>query len=475
MERSVNLGVRVAASVRAFRTPRAKGAAFALLGCVQVTLIAAITVLTVALPAVQVDLRTNESDLVFASSAYGVAFGGFLLLGGRIADLVGYRRTLVAALSVFALACLAAGFAPTTSTLITARFGQGAAAALAGPSAMALVTTVYPDPVRRARAIATWGVFAGAGATLGNILSGLMLTWAPWRWVFLPPLVVSTLVVVLASRVLPSGPPPQRTRLDLPGAGTVTGGLAVVIYGLGVASVGWSLVGVAALAAFVVIEARTGTPLLPLSFLAPRRVLVLLAIMLTAAGMTATYFILALYLQQLRGYSPLATSALFVVPAVVLFAAGPLTGRARLRLGVWVPLAAGLALAGAGCLLLGSIGYGNPGAGQLVAGLLVFSLGAGMSFSAAMVLATTGVPDHRAGVAAAVANTAMEIGPPLGLAVLIPIASGYTAAHRHFPPPVAVSHGYGLAFGIAAAGFIVAAALVLVASSTIKKGIGKKP
>jgi MFS family permease len=445
--------------------------AFALLGCVQVTLIAAITVLTVALPAVQTELRTDSAGLVFASSAYGVAFGGFLLLGGRLADLVGYRRTLMAALVAFVLTCLAAGLAPTASTLIAARFGQGAAAAVAGPSAMALVTTAVADPARRARAIATWGVLASVGATLGNVLSGLILTWASWRWVFLPPAAVCVLVILLARRVLPRGPSPQRTRLDLPGAAAVTAGLAVVIYGLGVASIAWILAGLALLIAFTVIEARSASPLLPLSFLlVPRRALALLAIMLTAAGMTTTYFILALYLQQVRGYSALTTSALFALPVVVLLAAGPMTGRVGPWLGTWLMLAIGLAVAGAGCLVLGGIGYGSPGAGHLLAGLLVFSLGAGMSFSASMVQATANTQHHRAGVSAAVANTAMEIGPPLGLAVLIPIASAYAAAQRHLPPQAAASQGYGLAFGLAAAGFVVTAALAVFAHITIRKG-----
>src|SRR2546430_687921 len=157
--------------------------AFALLGCVQVTLIAAITLLTVALPAVRADLRTGQAGLVFASSAYGVAFGGFLLLGGRVAALVGHRRALVAAMSAFALACAGASLAPTTPLLIATRFGQGMAAALAAPAAMALLGPVFPDPARRARAVATWGVFASVGATLGNVLSGLIVTVASWRWV----------------------------------------------------------------------------------------------------------------------------------------------------------------------------------------------------------------------------------------------------------------------------------------------------
>lgn len=463
----------MADSALASRRPRARGkqAGFVLLGCVQVTLIAAITVLTVALPDVQANLHTDEAGLVFASSAYGVAFGGFLLLGGRIADHLGHRRTLVAALSAFTLACLVASLAPTVSALVAARFGQGTAAALAAPSAMALLTTVFPDPARRTRAIATWGVFASVGATLGTVLSGLVLTWASWRWVFVPPAVVSVLVALLAPRVVPPGPSPHHTQLDLPGAATVTAGLAVVIYGLGDASIAWILAGIALLAAFAVIEARSATPLVPLSFLLPpRRILALAAIMLTAAAMTVTYFILALYLQQIRGYSPLATSAMFLPPAMVLLAAGPLTGRIRPRLGTWLPLAAGLALAGAGCLLLGSIGYRNPGAAELFVGLLVFCLGAGVSFSASMVLATTNTQDHRASVSAAVANTAMEIGPPLGLTVLIALASASAAAQRHLPPPVAASHGYAMAFHLAAAGFVVTTAFVLSVLLTIRKG-----
>ncbi|EHR53093.1 sugar phosphate permease [Saccharomonospora marina XMU15] len=450
--------------------------AFALLACVQVTLIAAITVLTVALPAVQADLGVDDAGLVLASSAYGVAFGGLLLFGGRIADLVGHRRSLTAGMAAFALACLAAALAPGAWALIAARFGQGAGAALAAPAAMALLGPVFLDPARRARAVAFWGVLASVGATLGNVVAGVVLTWASWRWVFVLPAVVSVVVLVSAPRLIPAGSPPRRTSLDLPGAATVTAGLAVAIYGLGIGSIGWTVAGVGLLGAFALIEARSTSPLLPLSFLlAPSRAVALAAIAVTAAGMSAAHFILALYLQQVRGYSPAATSAMFLLPVVALLTAGPLVGRTRVRLGTQPLLVAGLLLAGAGCLLLTQVGHAWPGAAALQAALLAFSLGAGVSFSAAMVLATTDTPHGRAGVAAAVANTAMEVGPPVGLAVLIPLASSYAASQHHLPSAEATGKGYGFAFTLAAITFAVTAAVALAAHLKIGRRIGRKP
>lgn len=447
-------------------------AAFVLLGCVQITLVATITVLTVALPAVQADLGVDDAGLVLASSAYGVAFGGFLLLGGRIADLVGYRRSLLAGMAAFSLACLAAGLAQGISVLIAARFGQGMAAALAAPAAMALLGPVFVDPARRARAVALWGVFASVGATLGNVVSGVVLMWASWRWVFALPALVSVAVLVAAPRLVPPGPPPRRRPLDLPGAATVTAGLAAVSYGLSTSSTGWILTGAALLGAFGLIETRSASPLLPLPFLrVPSRAIGLAAIAVTAAVMAAGYFILALYFQRVRGCPPMATSAMFAAPAVALLAAGPLVSRVRPWLGPRPLAAAGLMLAAGGSLLLARIGYAWPGFVPLLAGLLLFSFGAGVTFSAAMVLATAQTPHGRAGVSAALANTAMEVGPPVGLAVLIPVASAYAASHQHLPPRDAAGQGYGLAFTLAAIALAVTAALALV----VHLKIGKEP
>ncbi|MCO5975071.1 MFS transporter [Actinoallomurus soli] len=404
-----------------------------MLGTVQLTLVAAITVLTVALPAIRRDLRLDDAGTVLVTSAYGLAFGGLLLLGGRLADSLGRRRVFLIGAAVFGLGSAAAGLAPGTEAMVAARFTQGVGAAMAAPAAMALAGTLFPDPRRRSRAMAVWGILSSAGATVGTVLSGVVITWVPWRWVFLAPVLVSALAVAAVPRLFPADRPAGAARIDWPGAALATTGLAAVIYGLQ-RSV-WAVSGgVLLLALFGLAERRSAAPLTPLPFLV-RRALPLVAVMFCAAAMATASFMLSLYLQQGRGLSPLRTSAIFLLSAPPLLAAGPLTGRLAPRLGAHRVLAAGSAIAAVGLGLLSLLD--TP-----YAGLVVFPLGAGMTFSAALLATLHGVRDDQAGLAGGLVNTAMEVGPPVGLALLIPIAAA------HSPDP---SSGYGFALRVAAA------------------------
>ncbi|WP_067134573.1 MFS transporter [Microtetraspora malaysiensis] len=413
--------------------------AFVLLGTVQITLIATITVITVALPAIQRDLRGGEEELLLVSSAYGLAFGGLLLLGGRLADSLGRRRVFVTGMVIFGLASAAASFAPWQALLLIARFAQGIGAALAAPAAMALLGVVFPDRHRRGRAMAVWGVLSSGGATAGTVLSGVVITWASWRWVFLAPVVVSAVAVTAAFRLLPPDHPPSRSRIDWLGAVLVTAGLAVLIYGL--QHSGWMVFGgVVLLVLFGLAERHSSAPLVPLSFLS-RRGLPLIAVMLCAGVMATGFFLLSLYLQQVSGLSPLQTSAAFLLPVPAIFASGPLAGRLIPRLGTRHVLAIGLTTAAAGLLLLSLLD-------APYAGLLVFPFGAGMTFSAATLAAMQDARDDQAGLAGGLLNTAMEIGPPLGLAVLVSLATAYS----HDP-----SSGYAFALRIAAAALLFTA------------------
>lgn len=422
---------------------------FALLGTVQVTLIATITVITVALPAIRRDLRIDDSGLVLVTAAYGLAFGGLLLPGGRLADRYGPRRVFAAGMSVFGAASVLAGLAPSAGTLLAARSAQGAGAALTAPAALALVGTVFPDPRRRGRAIALWGVLSGVGATAGNVLSGVLVTWFAWRWLFLGPLIVSA-VAVAAAPALPSpaaapgtGGRGEPGRIDLPGTALAVAGPALLIYGLQ-RSVWAAVAGLVFLAAFAVIERRSPAPLVRPALVAGRA-LPLLATALTAAAMAAAFFLLALYLQQVRGLSPLRTSALFALTTPPLMAAGAISARLVPRLGAHRVLGCGLAVAAAGLFLLG--GLGVP-----YAGLLVFPLGAGLAFSGAAVAALAGVPDREAGAAGGLLNTAMELGPPVGIAALTAIAAA------HSPDAAA---GYAFALRAGAVAFLLTAPFAL--------------
>ncbi|MFD6968822.1 MFS transporter [Streptomyces sp. NPDC059949] len=441
------------------------GLSFALLGAVQITLIATITVITVALPVIQRDLRLTDTDLVFATSAYSLSFGGLLVLGGRLADLLGHRKVFVAGVAVFGAASLAAAAASTLWVLVAARFAQGVGAALAAPAAMALLSSVFPDAARRTRAMAVWGVLAGIGAGSGNILSGVILSWVEWRWVFVAPAVVSV-VIILCAPLLPAGPARRPERLDVPGALLITAGLTAFIFGLGESDWAWTGVGALGLALFAVTQARSSRPLVPPALLgSARRLAALFAIGLTAAAMASYFFMLALYFQNTMDYSPLRTSAAFLPPVFAVLFTASAGGRAARRFGAGVLTAAGLALGAAGMALLSTLDADSSYWGVLVVGITLFPVGAGFTFSGATVWAVEGTGPGEAGLVGGVVNTAMEVGPPVGLAALVPLAVAHAAGHGG-GEAAADASGYGFAFGVAAVSLAVAAGLVLLQRAT---------
>ncbi len=392
-------------------------ASFVVLAATQVTLIAAITVITVALPAIGRDLHLDESGLVLVSSGYGISFGGLLLLGGLLADRFGRRRVFVAGMVIFGLASAGAGLAPSLLLLVTARLAQGAGAALAAPAAVALLGTVFPDQGRRGRVLAIWGVLSSTGAIAGTAASGVLITWMSWRWALAAPAAIAAGAVFATPLVLPAGPAPVRGKTDWMGAVAAAAGLAGLIYGL--QRSGWAvLAGMAVLAFFALAERRSAAPLMPLPFLRSRA-LPLAAILACAAAMASAFFLLSLYLQQVRGLSTLQTSAAFLLPLPAAVTAGPLGGWLIRRFDSLAVLAAGLLATAGGLLLLSLVDAPYPG-------LLVFPFGTGLVFSAAMVSAIRHTEAQRAGLAGALANTAMETGPPLGLTGLAWLATSHS-------------------------------------------------
>jgi len=297
---------------------------------------------------------------------------------------------------------------------------------------MALLNVVFADPGRRGRAMAVWGVLSSAGATAGTVLSGAVLSWSSWRWVFLAPVVISAVAVTAAGR-FPADHRPGGQRIDWLGAALATAGLAALIYGLQRSA--WMVLGGAVLLVlFGLAERRSPAPLVPLPFLRGR-ILPLIAVTACAGAMATAFLLLSLYLQQVHGLSPLRTSAAFLLPVPAVLASGPLVARLVPRLGTQRVLAVGLFAAAAGLLLLSALDVPY-------AGLLVFPFGAGVTFSAATLAVTRGVRDDQTGLAGGLLNTAMEVGPPLALAVLVLLAT----AHSHQP-----SSGYAFALRVAAA------------------------
>lgn len=420
---------------RRARELRTRGG-FALLAAVQMTLIFTLASLAVPLPRIGTEFRLDRAQLILLSAAYGLAFAGLLLFGGRLADRFGGRRTLAAGLLVFGAASALAPLTPGYEALLGARFGQGVGAALVAPAAMAVLRSLLPEPAAYGRAMATWGGLSVLGATAGNLLSGVIAAAASWRGTFAVPVAVAVAALLLAPRVLPGtaprgGPAAAGRSLDLPGALLATAGITLASLGLVLTDAhAWGsapvlvplLAGLVLLAAFGVVERRTADPLLPPDFLRDRRRgLGLAAIGLTATGMAGVFILLSLSFQQQRGWDELRASAAFVPFAAVLLASGRLAGPLIRRYGPGRVTATGLGTAAAGLGLLAATGFDAsvPYAYGLLPGLLLLPAGGALSFSAAAVLTTEGVPAHRAGLAGGVLNTAMELGPTVVFAALL--------------------------------------------------------
>ncbi|MFI0463300.1 MFS transporter [Saccharopolyspora sp. 5N102] len=453
---------------------RRPGVSFAVFGTVQITLIAAMTLISVLLPAIQRDLGLDRAELALANNAYAVSFCGLLLLSGRLGDLLGLRRALVVGMVVFGLASVANTAATSFAVMLLARFGQGIGAALTAPAAMALAGIVFRDPQRRARAIAIWGGLPVVGATSGILLSGVVANWVSWRWAFVVPAAVVGLVLVLLPRVMPPAPETRRIRVDVLGAVLVTAGLCGVCYGLvEAAEQGWAaagvlvplLAGLVALGSFTLWAARAEHPLVPLSFFRSRkRLMGLLGVMLASSGTFTTTYFLPLYFQQQQAFSPLMTSIAFLPYGIAMLATGLFAGWLAVTAGARRMTAIGFAVGAAGLALLGQLDVASPYVGTLLAGLVVFPVGAALIFSAATAAAMDDVPDEQAGLAGGVLNTAMEGGPTIGFALLVSIAGAHTSrlTGGGTDAAVATADGYGFAFTIAAAAYVAAIALSLL-------------
>ncbi|WP_235445377.1 MFS transporter [Streptomyces sioyaensis] len=465
---------QVAAPVRTAPGPVPRipvpGLRFGLLATVQVLVNAGVTVTSTAGPAIERDLALSHAQLVLAGSAYGLAFSGLLLLGGRLTDLTDQRRAFILGAAVVALGSAAAAVSTGAGTLIATRFLAGCGAALAAPAAMALLGALFPGAPRRARAISLWGSLSSVGASAGILLSGVLVTLLTWRWVFGALAVVAAASALAAPRVLPRVPPPSTGRVDVAGAALATTGLGATGYGLAMAGThGWSTVqvlvplgaGILLLVAFAAVEKKIAQPLLPPRLLAPAsRVIALLTSMIGPAGGASTAFLLSLYFQQVRGWSPLATASVFVPYSVVLAVTGLLSGRLADRVGARRLIPVGILATAAGLALISRLTPAGPLGVPLVLGLLVLPVGIALTVSGAVATAMAGVPARHAGLAAGVMNTALLTGATMGVAVLTSLADGRTAALLHATPSAAAVGGYAHAFALAAVAFLLAAVLV---------------
>jgi MFS family permease len=436
-------------------------ASFAVLGATQAALIAAITLIVVPLPAIKQEFALSQPELALFSAAYGLAFGGLLLLGGRLSDRLGSRRMFVVGMSVFGASSLVGGFAAEYLMVISARFAQGIGAALAAPAAVGLMMRLYPDSQRRGRALAVWGTLSVTGAVGGTIASGLITAVASWRWTFIAPALIAVLAVAAARR-LPADRPDSTSRLGVVDGAIATTGLLTFSYGVLESALVLAGVGVLVLAGFLARQARSADPLLPIAMVADRtRGVALLVIWLTAAASATSTFMLSLYLQQIQGHSATATSAAFL-PLLLVIAMGPVSSRLAARLGTRRVTVLGSLLAAGSMALLSRISVDSPYNGVILAGLIIFPVGAGLAFAGATVVALSGAAPERRGVAGGLVNTAMETGPTIGLALLLALATTRTnslldAGHD---AAQAITSGYAGAMGATALAFVAIALTV---------------
>jgi EmrB/QacA subfamily drug resistance transporter len=453
------------------------GLAMALICAAQFVLQLDFSIVNVALPTIQADLHMVAAELQWVVTGYALTFGSLLLVGGRLADLLGRRRVLVIGLIVFAVASLACGLAQWPVMLIVARLVQGSAGALVSPAALSLLTTTNAEGAARNRALAIWQATTAAGATAGIVAGGLLTQYAGWRAVFLvnPPLILIMLALI---RRLPASAPTGTSRIDYPGAALVTAAIASLIFGLSYgqqhgfdapATIATLVLAVLLGAAFVRVELTAAVPMLPLAiFSVPSRRAAVAAMVMIGAVLAGYVYFVSLYLQRVHHYSPVLTG-LALVPSTVTVVLMSTLGTRRLLSRVsarWV-LVAGLSCMGAGQLWLSFVSLHATYLSVVLPGLILTSLGIGLALPTASIAITSGVRREDQGLAGALFTTSQQTGAAVGLAVLATAAAARTAsaarvAARSAQVAGSLVAGYRLSFLISTGIVVVAAILVTV-------------
>ncbi len=439
------------------------------------------TIVNVALPSIQHGLRFSPANLQWVVNAYTLIFGGFLLLGGRAADLLGRRRLFMAGVVLFAGASMLNGLAQSSTMLILGRGLQGLGGALVSPAALSIIMTTFQDKGERTRALGVWSAIAAGGAAFGLLLGGVLTDLVSWRWNFFVNVPVGFATVFLALRFVPESRADLGHRsFDALGATTVTAGLLAIVFGIVKAQAwGWGsgrtlgviAVGVALLVTFVWLESRSRAPLVRLSIFRIRSLATADAVMmLVASAMFGMFFFASLYVQNILGYSPLRAGLAFLpVSLGIIVGAGIAQGIIK-PLGVRNVSAIGLTLAVAGMLYLTRLPVHGHYASDLLVGLLPMSIGMGLVFVPITLLGTSGVANDDAGLASGLFNSAQQIGGSLGLAILATLAVDHTssllangASVSHASRLAATVSGYHVAF--------LAAAIMIGAGTALLMGL----
>jgi EmrB/QacA subfamily drug resistance transporter len=421
------------------------------------------TIVNVALPSIRKDLGFSQTSLAWVVNGYLLSFGGFLLLGGRLGDLFGHRRLFLGGIALFTFASLACGSATSPGVLVAARVVQGFGGAVVSAVSLSLMMSLFVEPAERAKAMGVFGFVAAGGGTLGVLLGGILTDVLNWHWIFLVNVPIGVAVCILSLRVLPAGSRQAGGRLDILGAVTVTAALMLAVYAIVNGNqAGWTsgqtlglLAGAAALlAAFLVVESRVSSPLIPLGLFRLRNLATANVVgVLWAGAMFAWFFLSALYLQLVLGYSPLQVGLAFI-PANLIMAAFSLGISAKLvmRFGIKAPLATGLLLAAAGLALFARAPAGGHFVPDVLPSMVLLGVGAGVAFNPVLLAAMGDVEQSDSGLASGIVNTSFMMGGALGLAILASLAAsrtGHLLAAGHAAPS-ALAGGYHVAFLVGA-------------------------
>ena len=424
-----------------------------------------VSIVNVALPSISADLRFDPARLAWVVNAYTLAFAGFLLLGGRAADLLGRREVFAGGLALFALASLAGGLAESELTLVAARAAQGLGGAVVAPATLSILTTGFPEGAERNRALGLWGAMGAVGGASGALLGGLLTETLSWRWILIVNVPIGLLGALAALRVVQAG---RRAggatgNFDLAGAITVTLGLVVLTYGIvETDDHGWGsartlltlAAGLALLAAFLIVEGRLAArPLVPLRIFGSRVLSAANVVVFCLGGSVfAMWYFISLYLQQVLGYSPLEAGVAFLPMPVTIAACTQAATRLTGRFGPGPVLAVGMALIAAGMLLFAGIAADGAYASDVLAPAVVCSAGIGFSFVPVTIAATAGVDRAEAGLASGLVNTSRQMGGSVGLALLATVATQRTAALDGDVSRIeALTDGFQHAFALGAA------------------------
>ena len=463
---------------------RQKNRALLLLAMTQFVIVIDASIVNVALPSIGSHLHFSQDSLTWVVNAYTLTFGGFLLLGGRMADLLGRRKMFMLGLVVFSLASLLGGLAQSEAWLIVARAVQGLGAAIVSPAALSIITNTFADGPERNRALGIWGAVAGAGGAAGVLLGGILTSGLSWRWVLFVNVPIGITAAAMAPRTLRESRREEAgDSFDIPGAVAVTGGLALLVYAVvDAVNVGWGatrtivclIVSVVLLIAFVAIEMRRSDPLVPFSIFRLRTLRGANIVgLLIGMSLFSMFFFISLYLQDVMHYSPIRTGISYLPLAVGIIITAGVASALVTKLGFKTPLIAGMLFIAGGLIWFSRVpGHGGHFYSDVLGPSLLAAVGLGLAFVPVTIAAVSGIQPNEAGLASGLINTSQQVGGALGLAILATIANSRTLDLLHaggVDRAVALTKGFDRAFlvgaGFAIAGAILAAVTISSADS----------